>query len=220
MNSIYIVLSYTDTVPGKLIKARAKLKFWNRYPGDYYSHVSLCKNERLGTMMSFARKELNNPFNSGLVKEDIREGLFKLNANKSAIAVMKLEVTQEQYESISNIMHEYWIKREQYNFNYKGLMKMLFCGRGLHVENCFFCSEWVSTVLKKAGIDLFNGIPTYNIRPFDFYSALRNYIIYEGKISEYLKYHLGEREVIVNNYEKASFLECNSKKLINIMKEK
>ena len=53
---IEIVASYTDTVPGKIIKLRAAMKFWNLYSGDTYSHISLSRDSKLGNMMSFARK--------------------------------------------------------------------------------------------------------------------------------------------------------------------
>lgn len=191
-NNIYIVASFTNTVPGRLIRARATLKFWNRYPGDYYSHVSLCKDEKLGDMMSFARKEINNPLNSGLVKENIREGLFKLNSDKSIIAVMRLKITDEQYKKLIEVMDRYWVNKDSYKFNYLGLVNMLFFARGINISNHFFCSQWVDTVLKEIGIDLFNGIPSHNIRPFDFYSALKDNIIYEGNINDYLNKILRE----------------------------
>lgn len=76
MHKIYIVLSYNNTLPGKLIKFRAKLKFWNRWAGDCYSHASLATSNKLDNMMSFARKGIKNPFNSGLIKEDINKGMF------------------------------------------------------------------------------------------------------------------------------------------------
>lgn len=200
--NIYVVSSFTDTVPGKLIRARATLKFWNRYPGDYFSHVSLCKDKKLGDMMSFARKEIKNPFNSGLIKENIREGLFKINSDKSIIAVMKLKVSDEQYVKLCEVMNRYWELRDTYKFNYLGLINMLLFGRGINRKNHFFCSQWVDTVLKEIGVDLFDGIPSYNIRPFDFYNALRNNIIYEGNIQDYLSNFLGENcENNLNNHD-------------------
>ena len=66
---IYLVASYTDTFIGRLICWRAKIRFWNRYEGDNYSHVSLAISPGLGEMMSFARKRVNNPFVAGLIKE-------------------------------------------------------------------------------------------------------------------------------------------------------
>ena len=87
--NIYIVDSFTNTVPGRIIKWRASLKFWRRYDGDTYSHTSLSRDIKLGNMMSLARKEINNPLNCGFIKEDIRKDVFALNKEKSKIFASK-----------------------------------------------------------------------------------------------------------------------------------
>lgn len=194
LKSIYIVSSYTNTVPGKMITVRASMKFWNRYPGDTYSHISLSKDNLLNNMVTFARKEINNPFNAGLVKEDIRDGLFAINKEKSKIAVMKLDIPEDNYIKLGSIIDYYWDKREELNYNYIGLIKMLFVGKGTTTENHYFCSQWVAQVLKESGIDIFEGKNTYDIRPFDFYVALKNYIIYEGLTVNYPNYDIKSKE--------------------------
>ncbi|MDO5003632.1 MAG: hypothetical protein Q4E39_05350 [bacterium] len=186
---IEIVTSYNNTIPGKAIKLRAAMKFWNRYSGDIYSHVSLSMDTKLNRMMSFARREINNPFNAGLVMEDINSGLFALNSDVSRIAVMNLSITEAQYDKLSSVLTYYWENREQYSFNFIGLASMLLCGRGVAPTNEFFCSQWVSTVLKESGIDIFEGIDSKNIRPFDFYGKLQDNIIYEGLTVEYPNYN-------------------------------
>lgn len=187
---IEIVASYTDTVPGKIIRLRAAMKFWNRYAGDTYSHISLSRDSKLNNMMSFARKELDNPFNSGLIKEDIRTGMFALKPEISKIAVMELKISDRQYKKLSCLMDYYWEHRNDYNFNFAGLASMLVCGRGVDVSNSFFCSEWVATLLEESGISLFDGKKPKDIRPFDFYGRLQDHIIYEGLTTEYPEYNL------------------------------
>ena len=184
-NKIYVVTSFTDTVPGRMIKVRAEMKFWNRYMGDEYSHVSLSRDNTLNNMMSFARKDMKNPFNSGIVKEDIKQGMFALKPDKSKIAVMEVGVTKQQYEDIGKIMDYYWSRRDELGFNFAGLISMLFCARGIPAEDRFFCSQWVATVLQEAGLNLFNGKAPHNIRPFDFYCLLKDSIIYEGMAKDY-----------------------------------
>ncbi len=184
-DKVYVVTSYVDTLPGKVIKVRAEMKFWNRYLGDNYSHVSLSRDNTLNNMMSFARREINNPFNAGLVKEDIHSGMFALKKDKSKIAVMQVDVTPKQYDEIGNIMERYWARRDELGFNFAGLASMLFCARGLPVEDRYFCSEWVTTVLQEAGVDIFSDKKPYNIRPFDFYCLLKDSIVYEGRAQDY-----------------------------------
>lgn len=185
---IHLVTSYTDTIPGRLIKLRAALNFWDRYSGDGYSHVSLSIDTKLDEMMSFARKDLTNPFNAGLVKEDIRKGMFALKPDISKIAVMELRITQKQYDNLSKALNQYWENREQYGYNFAGLFTMLICGRGKVSNNNFFCSQWVATVLQESGIDIFDGKAPKDIKPFDFYEILKNNIIYEGLVTDYPEY--------------------------------
>ena len=51
-DKVYVVASYLDTVPGRLIKLRAEMKFWNRYLGDGYSHVSLSYSVHLHKLVT------------------------------------------------------------------------------------------------------------------------------------------------------------------------
>lgn len=186
---INIVASYTDTVPGKIIRLRAEAKFWNRYAGDTYSHVSLSRDSKLGNMMSFARKDIHNPFNSGLIKEDIRSGMFALKKDESKIAVMELKVTPEQYQKVTDTMNRYWQERDRYGFNFAGLATMLLYAKGIPRKDKFFCSQWIDTVLLESGIDLFDGKKPHEIRPFDFYGVLKDNIVYEGLVTEYPEYN-------------------------------
>ena len=190
--NIYIVDSFTNTVPGRIIKWRASLKFWNRYDGDGYSHTSLSRDKKLGNMMSLARREINNPLNCGFIKEDIRKDVFALNKEESKIAVMELPVSLEQYKKISNLMDYYWTYRDEYSYNFIGIISMLVIGKGVAPKNSFFCSQWVAQVLKDSNVDIFYDYRNRNpedIPPFLFYMALKDKIIYEGPVVEYPYYN-------------------------------
>ena len=82
-------------------------------------------------------------------------------------------------------MNSYLLNAHNLKYNYPGLISMLFLGRGVHAENSFFCSQWVAEVLKKSDLDLFEGQPSCNIRPFDFYRTLSHCLIFEGKTADY-----------------------------------
>lgn len=197
--SIYIVDSFTNTVPGRIIKWRASLKFWNRYDGDCYSHTSLSRDKKLGNMISLARKEINNPLNCGFIKEDIRKNIFALNKEESKIAVMELPVTLEQYNKISNLIDYYWSHRNEYSYNFIGILSMLAIGKGIAPKNSFFCSQWVATVLQEAGVNLFADKEPKDVRPFDFYGTLEDKIIYEGSVVKYPYYKDLECDEYVKN---------------------
>lgn len=188
MNKIYIVLSYNGTGPGRLIKLRSSVRFWNNPPGYQYTHVSLAVNDQLDHMLSFARKEINRPLHAGLIKEDIRKEMFAVKAAVSRIAVMEMEVSPEEYQKVCQRMNAYWKKRDSLHFHFLGLTTMLLVSRAIPVPNRFFCSQWVATVLRESGLDLFPDKKLHNIRPFDFYSVLDQNIIYEGMTTEYPKF--------------------------------
>lgn len=181
---IYIVASYTDTWPGRLIVVRAKFKFWNRYEGDTYSHISISQDPALTKMYSFARRTMHNPFNSGMIQESIYEGMFSRKPNINRMAVFELPVTAEQYEKLEKQVAEDWSRKDTLKFNYLGIIVQLLVARGVARKNHFFCSQWVATLLNSCGIDLFHKRPVH-VRPFDFYVALKNNLIYEGLVKDY-----------------------------------
>lgn len=185
---IYIVASYCSTVVGRLIRDRAKLKFWNRYDGDCYSHISLSLDSKLNNMMSFARKRPHNPLISGLVQEDIRKGVLAHHPDKNEIAVFELPVSREQYQSIRRRMENDWARRESLKYNFLGLFTMLLVGRGAARKDHYFCSQWAAEILQENGFDFFGGKKPCHIRHFDIYIALREYMIYEGYIKNYPLY--------------------------------
>ena len=206
--NIYIVDSFTNTVPGRIIKWRASLKFWNRYDGDCYSHTSLSRDKKLGNMMSLARREINNPLNCGFIKEDIRKDVFALNKDESKIAVMELPVSLEQYKKISNLMDYYWTHRDEYSYNFIGVISMIMSGREIAPKNSFFCSQWVAQVLKDSNVDIFYDYRNRNpedIPPFLFYMVLKDKIIYEGPVLEYPYY---------NDLEYPGYVEDDKSKIL------
>lgn len=182
--SIYIVMSCNDTLAGKLIRNRGKLKFWNRYEGDCYGHVSLSLDPSLENMMSFARKDINNPLDSGLVEEDIHKGIFARSGIKSKIAVIKIAVSDIQFTKIKNLMKENWKKKNILRYNFLALFSMLLIGRGIEVENRYICSHWVAELLEKS--DIFSGEKRpKDMRPLDYYDIFKEDIIYEGLTVDY-----------------------------------
>lgn len=196
-NNIYIVASYNNTFVGWLIRSRAKLKFWNRYQGDGYCHISLSLDARLDRMLSFARKRLHNPLAAGLVQENIRTGMFARKPEKGEIAVFRVPVSSEQFRGIRHSMGQAWEKRDVLKYNFWGLFTMLAVGKGIAVPNRYFCSQWVAEVLNQNGLYFLGGVRPCHIRPFDIYIALKEYMIFEGCLTEYPLYD-PEKEGQVN----------------------
>lgn len=173
---IYILLSRTHTVPARLIR------FFTKAP---YSHTSLALDLELKEMYSFARRHIYNPFDSGFVNEDIETGIFGRDKNVYC-SVYAIPVTEEQYRIVREELQHFIEHRELYNYNYMGLVGILF-GKNVSKDYNYFCSQFVSHVLSRSGIELFkkeHGL----IQPYDFHLQLQQQRIYRGKLSEYRKY--------------------------------
>lgn len=186
--SVYIIISSNDTLVGKLVRERGKLKFWNRHAGDCYGHVSLSLDANLCHMMSFARKKLNNPLVSGLIREDIHKGVFVRCGAKSRIAVIQIQATEKQHDCVRMLMKEYWRKRKFLKYDFAGLFYMLITARGIKRKNRYICSHWVAEVLHRSGLYPFGNKSPWDVRPLDYYETYQDKVIYEGLTIEYDNY--------------------------------
>lgn len=173
---IYVLLSRTHTVPARLIRLFTKAP---------YSHTSLALDLELKEMYSFARRHIYNPFDSGFVHEDIATGIFGRDKNVYC-SVYAIPVTEKQYHIVKEELRHFIEHEELYNYNYMGLVGVLF-GKNVSKDYNYFCSQFVSHVLSRSGIELFKkecGL----IQPYDFHLQLRKQRIYSGKLSEYRRY--------------------------------
>lgn len=173
---VYILLSRTHTIPARLIR------FFTKAP---YSHTSLALDVELKELYSFARRHIYNPFNSGFVLEDIETGIFGRDKNVYC-SVYAVPVTEEQYQIVRRELKHFIENSDMYNYNYMGLVGILF-GKNVSKDYNYFCSQFVSHVLSRSGIELFKKADGL-IQPYDFHVQLQQQRIYQGKLSEYREY--------------------------------
>ena len=196
--SVYIVLSKTQTLPSRVIK------LWTREP---YAHTSLAMDVELTMrdaenapraqvrgvkkevlqehMYSFARKHLHNPFDCGFINEDITTGVFGRDV-QTTCRIGRLRVTKQQYEKIMEILEQFKSEKAFYRYNYLGILGVM-CQRSVERRYNYFCSQFVSYVLRKAGISLIMKKPGLTC-PRDFRMCDDLEIIYEGKLRNYRNY--------------------------------
>lgn len=171
VHKIYIVLTYTGTMLSKIVK------FYTR---KEYSHVSIALDENLSQMYSFGRLNPYNPFIGGFVQESPKYGTFK-RFSKTKSKIYSIEVTEEQYAQIKELITEMSQNKNEYHFNVLGLFAV-----ALHIrikkENTFYCAEFVKYVLDCSNID-FN-LPDL-IKPCDFNNLSGGKEIYRGRLNEY-----------------------------------
>ena len=187
MKGIYIILTYTGTIPSKVIKSFTK---------DEFSHVSIALDIDLNEMYSFARLRKYNFFIAGFLHEKINEGTFK-RFKKTQAKIYHLQVTDEQYEKIKNKIEEINETKEQYKFNILGL-----CAVSIHKrikrDHYFYCAEFVKYLLESSGIQ--TNLPEI-VKPEDFKKLDGLEEIYSGLLKNYKSSKTNLRALIKSSIE-------------------
>lgn len=194
MKKIYIVLTYTGTNLSKIIKM---------YTGDKFSHASIALDEELKQMYSFGRLNPYNPFFGGFVHEDINSGTFG-RFKKTKSAVYSLEVEDEEYEKMQEIIKNIEEAETPYGFNTIGLFAVALKLR-IQQKNSFYCAEFVKHVLEKSGIE--TNLPEI-IRPDDFKKLENLTLEYEGKFREYKPKQTSKKQNDFRNELKSFATNC------------
>lgn len=136
MKSVYILLSRTNTYFARLI---------HRVTGDSYTHSAIGLDGSFNCFYSFARRYVNFPFLAGFMIEDVNTGVYAKHKNSPCILV-KLDITDEVYEEISQLIASYIKNRRYYHYNFLGLFYYIMkkpCRRERH----YVCSQFVAHIL-------------------------------------------------------------------------
>ncbi len=172
MKKIYIILSYSGTMPAKVIRLFTKYE---------YAHTSLAINKTLKKMYSFGRRTVNNPLNGGFIIENIN-GEFYEKFNNTYIRVHELEIPYFKYMKLKNYLHKYEKNPENYDYDMLGFFTKII-NLNIKRKDKYVCSQFVGEALSETNIHDF-GKPAEQIRPLDF-SELPYKIVYEGSLKEY-----------------------------------
>lgn len=170
MKKIYIVLTYTGTILSKIVKIYTKREF---------SHVSIALDEDLKEMYSFGRINAYNPFWAGFVHEEVDKGTFKRFKNTKA-RVYSLEVEEEQYDKVVEVIRDIQNNKLDYNFNILGLIGVVINYK-IKRERYFYCAEFVKYVLEQSNIC---DLPDL-VKPEDFKEIDNLDVVYNGQLREY-----------------------------------
>ncbi len=173
--AVYVLLTDTGTVLNRIIK-------W--FTNAPYNHASIAFDEHLKEIYSFGRKQPKNPLFAGFVREDVYYGTYRYFQNTRCL-LLKMEVTEEQFEKIRNTIKEFEKNKDQYSYNLIGLIGVLF-NFPIGKKNSYFCSQFVSEVFRRSGIRLWNQ-PSALVQPNDFIMHHRFEFVYEGRLYDYPK---------------------------------
>ncbi len=201
MRSIYIVLTMTGSALSKIVKVYTKKE---------YGHVSIALDKELERMYSFGRLNPYNPYIGGFVHEYIHKGTFYRFRNTTC-EVLRVRVTDEQYEKLEKVILKMESEKEKYKFNIAGLFAVSINKR-IAKENYLYCAEFLKYVLKEAGI--VDNLPEV-IKP-EHFLTLPHKSIYKGLLREYryrVKFSEKELKQMEKNNVKLSkkkHLNCNA----------
>ena len=170
MKKIYVMLTRTGTLPSRLIHFFVK---------GSYTHTSLAIRPRTDEFYSFARKRLHNPLCAGFLIEDIHTFVFSKYPDCDC-AVYAIEVSDDVYDKIENIIDKFVSAPNSYKYNFLGLIPSKM-GVDYNRKHHFTCSQFVATVLEQAdAVDLPK--PPSLMMPSDFLKLPNIIPVYEGKL--------------------------------------
>ncbi|WP_077622941.1 hypothetical protein [Sediminibacillus massiliensis] len=170
---VYIMLSDTGTLFTNLIK---------KYTKAPYNHASLSFDPELKEMYSFGRKNPNNPFNGGFVREDIFAGTYSKYQDTTCV-IYKLEVTERDIKKLKRVLDVFIKNGDKFLYNLLGILGVTL-NEPVEFSNSYFCSQFVAEVLSRSGIKLWDKLPAL-VTPEDFRKNDRLQLIYEGKLFEF-----------------------------------
>lgn len=171
MKQIYIILSYSGTVPSMFIRAFTRFK---------YAHVSLSFDKNMNKMYSFGRKKLNNPLYAGMVIED-KNGLFYQKFSETECVIYEIDINKKKYKKLRKMVDKYENNIDYYYYDMVGLVFKLFKIK-LRRKHHFVCTDFVSTLLIESNIHNFN---KRIIEPKHFLEIPNKKLIYSGKLLNY-----------------------------------
>ena len=156
MKKIYILLMHTNTRPSKFIK----LMTWYKY-----SHVAISLERECSTIYSFGRRNPRSIKNSGFSKQR-KDGEFFKIFNKTKCKIYEIEVEENKYNNLKQILENMEANANIYKYYYLGVaLRYLYIP--MIFKNKYVCSYFVADLLQKAEICNFDK-KAYFMKPKDF----------------------------------------------------
>lgn len=170
---VYILLTDTGSWLSRGIKS---------YTQTPYNHASISLDPNLENLFSFGRKIVHNPIYGGFTREDVVTGVYSKFPNTSCL-LLELEVTRRQKQKISRILRYFEKYHHHYSYNFIGLFGVM-VNKPIEIPSKYFCSQFVSEVLMRAGIELWEKSHAL-VTPDDFRSISKVSPIFEGRLYDY-----------------------------------
>ncbi len=176
MAKVFVLLSRSQTYIAKKIR---------KVTGDTFSHSSLAFDEKLETLVSFARRFRYVPVPAGLMREDLGKGYFGHHQDIFC-RLVEFEVSEDSFlrmkDRVEGMLKEY----RKYKYDIKGLFA---AHKGIRNERPFryFCSQFVSEILEMSDDISLPKVPFF-MRPQDIAEMPGGRCVFEGTVKELRSY--------------------------------
>ena len=172
LKQVYILLSRTQTLPSRLIHGMT---------GGTFTHTSLALIPQTDSFYSYARRTLHNPFNAGMIAENIHTFVFARYPDCHC-ALYEIEVSDEGYEKMKRLVEEYLKNYKKAKYNFLGTLPLRL---GLRMRRRWklVCSQFVAIALQESG-DVTLPKDPYLMLPNDFPKMKGARKIYEGILKD------------------------------------
>jgi hypothetical protein len=157
-----------------------------------YNHVSISLDKELTELYSFGRKTMYNPMRAGFVKENVNGGIYARWPDTTC-ELYSLQVNDRQKEKITRVINHFKKNQNHYRYNFLGIAAVPF-GKALDRSNAYFCSQFVATVLKIAGVQVWDKPPGL-ITPEECRCSSKLTKIYTGPLLNYVE-SLGKEDAL------------------------
>lgn len=173
---VYVVLFYSGTALGKLIKAAA---------GPHFSHAVISFTEDLTEMYSFGRKSGLNV--EAFVVDSIENEAYQRPDTQYAIYM--IPATADQYDRMKDRINWFIKNAAKFKYNFSGLFKN-YLGVSDNPKYRYFCSQFVADILNVADPAKPYFADPSLVTPENFiYTTFAQYIV-SGPLSEFDPEHV------------------------------
>jgi len=170
---IYLVFSKTGTWLSRVL---------NIFLATKYVHSSLSFDSTLQEMYSFGRTNPNNPFSGGLVKENLRGGVYK-KFRESECLIYRIAVTDHQLDHLKKDLAAFLTEKDKYRYNFLGLF-FAFFNKPFKRRHHYFCSQFVSELLINSHIFELDKVPEL-VKTTDLFQIENKELVYCGYINQF-----------------------------------
>ena len=188
---VFIVLSYTGTIFSKLIRY---------FTNDTYGHASISFDSNMDKMLSFNRD------GDGLTQENLKDFAKDDKKDVAKYSIFVYMANEEEYSLMREYVKDIKSKISSLKYNLLGALRLIpnqhIFGKESEVEDKFFCSEFVASVLNVANKKILNRA-SYLIRPSMFTKIKKFNFIKRGFIKNFNPKEIDEilREKLSEKYK-------------------